>query len=277
MDFKENVLALLREKMLVSPVTVKVREGKGVKEYHANGIHLLTQGDLTNPSARKLRLFMPESATMSKNLRLLTSLPKQIATVNGDRRKFTFDLEPICFNSDSTVTNEESKNQTVASVETPMVFSIYLPLKKKNKTFKREFTYNDVIMAIARDLYEKFYTTSVEFFRSQARGKEKRDFCPSSKQIKAINSQFISFVKSFDAFEVGYQKDPIILGFRKNSEFSPRINYENYQVLLYRIPESDKKLAQDIVEERKEAIAHIIEETKSRPDSFDGEQSRIVD
>lgn len=87
---------LLSDKLLVVPQYTRIVEDKKETFYQANAIHRLAEEDLYFPESRKLRLFMPLSATENKGIRLTRSLPEQIKIVDEDENeKQFFALTPV--------------------------------------------------------------------------------------------------------------------------------------------------------------------------------------
>ena len=87
---------MLSDKLLVIQQYTRIVEDKKETFYQANAIHRLAEDDLYFPESRKLRLFMPLSATENKGIRLTRSLPEQIKIVDEDENeKQFFALTPV--------------------------------------------------------------------------------------------------------------------------------------------------------------------------------------
>ena len=239
---------LLSDKLLVVPQYTRIVENKKETFYQANAIHRLAEDDLYFPESRKLRLFMPLSATGNKDIRLTKTLPEQIKIVDEDENeKQFFTLTPVA--SKKTVDKLDyfekeyygkifdfKKEKKDLSLVIPMQFKDHLPMVNRNKILTQETVYPELIENFARDLYDTFAMSYNEMLKKGLKGKAREEFEMSEEQEKEMNHKFVKFVKTFDAMEVGYTTTPYVCGFVGCEGFDRTLDYATYDVLLYRFP-----------------------------------------
>lgn len=265
---------LLSDKLLVAPQYTKITEGR--KEpcyYKAEAIHRLAEDDCYFPDSRKLRLFMPLSATENKDIRLTRSLPEQIRLVDEDENeKQFFAMSPVAVKKsvkELDVFEREyfgkifdlKKEKDDLKLVVPMQFRVHLPMVNRNKILTQETTYPELIENFARDLYNTFALSYKNMLRKDLKGKARDEFHMSEEQEKEMNHKFVKFVRTFDAMEVGHVDVPYVCGFIGCEGFDKTLDYATYDVILYRFPTTseyyceikDKVMKQ--VEERKTEVA----------------------
>lgn len=264
---------LLSGKLLVVPQYTRIVENKKETFYQANAIHRLAEDDLYFPESRKLRLFMPLSATENKDIRLTKTLPEQIKIVDEDENeKQFFALTPV--SSKKTVDKLDyfekeyfgemfdlKKEKKGLSFVIPMQFKVHLPMVNRNKILTQETVYPELVENFARDLYNTFALSYKNMLRKDLKGKARDKFQMSEEQEKEMNHQFVKFVKTFDAMEVGYTTTPYVCSFVGCDGFDRTLDYATYDVLLYRFPTTSdfycavKNNVMKQVEERKAEVA----------------------
>lgn len=260
---------LLSDKLLVVPQYTRIVENKKETLYQANAIHRLAEDDLYFPESRKLRLFMPLSATEKKDIRLTKTLPEQIKIVDEDENeKQFFSLTSV--SSKKTVDKLDYfekeyygkifdfKKEKNLSIVMPMQFKVHLPMVNRNGILTQETVYPELIENFARDLYDTFAMSYNEMLKKGLKGKAKENFQMSEEQEKEMNNQFVKFVKTFDAMEVGYTITPYVCGFVGCEGFDRTLDYATYDVLLYRFP-----VTSDFYCEVKDNVMKQIEEKKA--------------
>lgn len=265
-NFEKIALQILKEKLLVSPSFVKVKDKKGFKAYKAQGVHILPEADIYFPLNRDLRLFMPFAATRDKDLMLIKDLPEQII-LQGRNQEY-FKLESISFprkKKDLTKTDKDALKKIVSLRELddnsvfniPLNINLKLPLTERNKILTHEFTYEDVLKAFARDLYQKVYDIYYNMYKKQSSSARKFEFELSESQQKEIDKKFLIVLNSFDAYEIGNQDgDSFILNYTNTPGLDPKTDYQIYKVLLYRMPTKTK--------EEKEVKKEVFEKVSAR-------------
>ncbi len=274
-NFEAIVLQILKEKLLVSPSFVKVKNKKGFQAFKAQGVHLLPNEDFYFPMNRDLRLFMPYSATFDKNIMLTKDLPEQIVLPNKNQEYFH--LEALTFprkKKDLTKMDKEILKKSVSLKEhsadavfnIPFNINLRLPLAEKSKILTHEFTYDDVLKALARDFYGKVYDVYYNMYRSKSDNLVKSNFELSEGQEKEIRKKFLNILNSFDAYEIGEQEGgSLIVGYNNTPGLDPRVNYKLYKVLLYRMPtktQEDKEIKKEVFDKVSQRKREVVQEEK---------------
>lgn len=258
---------MFREKLMVVPETVAIKQKRIIKYYNAEGIHMLPEEDKYYPNDRILHLYMPASATVDTSIEINKCKPEKISIKKDDEILDSFRLEPITISKkiknfdfiDKKILGQYMDLKTEnpeREVNIPFDFSLRLPMTENNYILTRSYSYDTVIQSVARDVYKRLYEIQVEVLRKNHRVSDNVNYVPTKDEKRAIDENFTKFIKGIDAIEIGYEPGSnLFLGF---SDLEKDVNYEIHSVLLYRFPTNTRAQR-----EIKTAVFETVRERKS--------------